>query len=160
MKTAAASPRVIASLAMAVTGTLFFLALVFEDVADLFDTPLSEIPWALILRYAIAMAIGGAVSGLVLAGLFGRSGLIGWLLAILGGLAATVIAGVLGSFFGLSPELLANGWQSSHFVAIASGALVLPLAWGGWPILIPIWAAMVLLTHAMVCRCREEPHRR
>ena len=144
MKTVGSSPRFVASTAMAATGTLFFLALVFEDIADLIDTPLSEIPWALIFRYAVAMAFGGAVSGFVLAGLFGRSGLAGWLLAILGGLAATVIAGVLGSFVGLVPELFTNGWQSTYFVAIASGALILPLAWGGWPVLIPIWAPVRL----------------
>ena len=96
--------RPLVACAMGISGALFFLVVLFDDVADLGSAQLSQLPWGLILRYVISMGIGGAIAGLLLAGLFGRRGPLGWLLAVFGGLVASAFAGVVGSLVGQLPD--------------------------------------------------------
>ena len=139
---------------MALAGALLLFALLFTDFSDLAASDPAQLPWGLMFRYMVAMAVGGALAGSLLTGLFGRRGLSGWLLALIGGLIASIVAGVVGSFIGQLPDLISGGWQTGMSVAIASGALVLPLALFGWPHLVVVWAAIVAGTHLWVRRRR------
>ena len=93
------------------------------------------------------MGLAGALVGYLLSGMFGKSGLKGWVLAWLGGLLVATIAGIVGSAVGLLPDLIAGGPRTGAIVAILAGALVLPLALIGWPILVLIWILLVSLAH-------------
>ncbi|MEM1235854.1 MAG: hypothetical protein AAGI10_02710 [Pseudomonadota bacterium] len=141
------------AIAMAVASALFFLEVLREDIATV-DSELSQLPWALIIRYAVSMAAGGAIVGALLSGWFGRGGIGGWLLAILGGLIAAAFAGVVGSFVGFLPDIIAGGFDIGSAIAIFAGLIILPLAFLGWPLLIPIWAAIVCAAHIWAKRIR------
>lgn len=152
----ARSPRKIVAGMMALSSALLLFVFVVEDFGDLPTLMAAAPPWGLILRYLFAMALAGAVCGYLMAGMFGRRGLGGWLLAVLGGILIATIAGLLGSLIGLLPDLLADGFQTRDLVAIAAGALVLPLAATGWAPLLVVWLALVLGTHAWAASLRRQ----
>ena len=139
---------------LALASLVLFLALVFDDIGELANADWSNLPLGLITRYAVAMALGGAVAGYALSGLFGKSGAPGWALALFAGFLVSTLSGVLGSAFGLAPDLLSDGYQTSDLLAIGAGALVLPLAMVGWPILLPIWLALVATAHVLAGKRR------
>ncbi len=141
-------------LTLALASMLLFLALVFEDIGELAAADWSELPLGLIVRYAVAMGIGGAIAGYVLTGLFGRAGVIGWGLAMTGGVLVATFAGLLGSAIGLSPDLLSDGYQTRDIIAIGAGALVLPLAVIGWPVLLPVWIVLIARAHMLARKWR------
>ncbi|QJF51196.1 hypothetical protein [Roseobacter ponti] len=141
-------------LTLALASMLLFLALVFEDIGELAAANWSELPLGLIVRYAVAMGIGGAVAGYVLAGLFGRQGITGWCLAMTAGVLVATFAGLLGSAIGLAPDLLSDGYQTRDIVAIGAGALVFPLAVIGWPVLLPVWIVLIARAHMLARRRR------
>ncbi|WP_295314252.1 hypothetical protein [Roseobacter sp.] len=142
-------------LTLALASMLLFLALVFEDVGELATVDWSELPLGLIVRYAVAMGIGGAIAGYILMGLFGRPGVIGWGLSMTGGILVATFAGLLGSAIGLSPDLLSDGYQTRDIVAIGAGALVLPLAVIGWPVLLPVWIVLIARAHMLARKRRQ-----
>ena len=148
------APKLAASLLLAAASALLFLALIFDDFGHLSETDWSELPLVLIVRYFLAMGVGGAIAGYALSNLFGRTGLLGWVLALIGGILAATFAGLLGSAIGLLPDLLSDGFQSHDILAVTAGALVLPLAMIGWPVLIPIWVCLVFLVHLLAKRQR------
>lgn len=139
---------------MALSSALLLLVFVVEDFGDFATFMQSNAPWGLILRYLLAMAIAGAICGYLLAGMFGRQGLGGWLLVLLGAIVTATVAGMLGSLIGLLPDLLADGWQTRDLVAVGAGALVLPLAATGWAPLLAIWVALIAATHIWAKRLR------
>jgi len=148
-------PRRVVAGMMALTGALFFFAFLLEDVPAGSDVDWTGLPWVLILRYILAMGIGGALAGLVLAGLFGRRGVSGWILALIAGIVATLFAGLLGSAVGLLPDLLADGWRINDLIPIAFGLLVIPLSFAGQPVLPAIWLVLILATHIWARRLRR-----
>jgi len=149
-----ASPRKTVATLMALSSALLFIALVAEDMGELTGLTFATIPWGLFLRYLLGMALAGALCGAALSSLFGRPGFFGWILVFAAGIVTATIAGVLGSFFGLLPELLSDGWQSQDMVAIGAGALVLPLAAIGWTPLLAVWIALVGAAHFRAMRAR------
>jgi len=148
------SPRAVVIAMMALTGAVFFFAFLYQDLAVLSLDQLGQAPWGLIVRYIVAMGLAGAVAGALFSGLFGRHGLPGWLLALLGGILATAVTGLLGSFFGLVPDLLTRGWGQTDFVAIGMGLLVVPLSFLDHPVFFPVWLVLILLTHWLTARRR------
>jgi hypothetical protein len=144
-----------AALMMAVVGVLVFSVLLVGDIGLLPADGPTGVPWALVVRYAIAMAIGGALAGVVLAGLFGRAGIGGWLLSLVGGAVASIVAGFLGSAVGLAPDLLRDGLQPGDLIAVGFGALLAPIAlfesWGH----LAVWVGLVALTHLLCARARR-----
>lgn len=144
------SPRTTAALCLAVTCVLFFFLFVLEDLSPATQTDQPDPPWGLLARYAVAMAAGGALAGLVSAGLFGRAGATGAILALIGGVVATLIAGALGSAMGLLPDMVAGGMQSQDLIAIAFGLFVVPLAIAEKPALAVVWVGLILATHLAV----------
>lgn len=139
--------RMTVTLLLAVASLLLFFALVFEDFGQFVASDWSQLPIGLITRYAISMGLAGAVVGYLLSGMFGKRGLIGWIVAVIGGLVVSTLSGLLGSTIGLAPDLLSDGLQTTDFVAIGAGALVLPLAAIGWPFLLPLWLVLVVSAH-------------
>ncbi len=85
---------------MALASALLFVALLFEDFSALAAADPSQVPWSLMLRYVVSMTFGGAIAGYLLSGMFGRSGIFGWFLALAGGVFTSIFAGILGSFVG------------------------------------------------------------
>jgi hypothetical protein len=141
---------------MALVGLLFFLIFVAQDFSHFDGMAPSDLPALLILRYALAMSLGGGLSGLVCAGLFGRSGAIGWILAVVGGLVAALLAGLLGSGVALLPELLADGYQASDLFKVLMGALVLPLSLGEQPVLGVLLLALIAAAHLLARKARRK----
>ena len=130
-------------------------ALAFQDVATLTGESMAEVPWGLILRYVIAFGLAGAGVGFVLAGLFGRRGPVGWLLAFAGWVFVSVLSGAIGSFLGLVPDLVGGAAPTGALISLASGALVPVFALSGRPVLILAWLALFLLTHVLARRHRR-----
>lgn len=150
-------PRLIASLMMALIGAYLFAAFVLQDLRIHPDVPRSDLPWALILRYALAMVLGGAVSGLLFCGLFGRKGAFGWVLAVIGGIIAASVSGLLGSAFGLLPNLLSDGFSTTDAVQVAAGLLILPLSAIEQPSVLAIVLGLIVLAHVLLRRARKSP---
>ena len=132
---------------LALASMVLFMVLVFEDVRAFQDADWHQLPLALVARYAVAMGLAGALVGYSLYGMFGKSGLKGWALALVGGFLVATIAGIVGSAVGLVPDLIADGPRTGAIIAIFAGALVLPLALIGWPLLLLIWIVLVSLAH-------------
>ncbi|WP_353474759.1 hypothetical protein PVT71_14415 [Salipiger sp. H15] len=141
------SPRYITALMMALIGVLLISAFMAEDAAAKGDVAWADLPKGLMLRYMLAMAVGGALSGWLLSGMFGRRGLGGFVLGFAGAVIATLVAGLFGSAAGLLPDLLRDGWSSSDLIPILYGLAALPLAFAGQPLLFAGWMALMLLTH-------------
>ncbi len=149
------SPRRIVALLMALVGAMFFFVLVAEDMRNMTETEWADVPAGLITRYIVAMGLGGAAAGWLLAGLFGRGGIGGWALAAIGGVLATLAAGMLGSAVGMVPDLIADGWQMSDLIPIGVGLLVIPLSLVGQPLVAAAWVGLIALTHVMAGRARR-----
>lgn len=136
-----------ASIMMALLGGLLFSAFVLQDIRIRPELSAESPPFGLILRYGGAMIIGGAVSGYIFGGLFGRNGAGGWVLTILAGITASVLAGLFGSLVGLLPDLIADGLSMKETVSIVAGLLVLPLALIEQPPLALPVICILALTH-------------
>jgi hypothetical protein len=144
-----------AALMMAVVGVLIFSVLLVGDMGLLPADASTAVPWSLVLRYGIAMAVGGALAGAALAGMFGRAGIGGWTLSLLGGAIASVVAGLLGSAVGLAPDLLRDGFQTGDLIAVGFGAFLAPIAlfesWGH----LAVWFGLIALTHLLCGKARR-----
>ncbi|WP_159099647.1 hypothetical protein [Alloyangia pacifica] len=148
------SPRYVTTLMMALIGVLLIAAFMAEDAIARGGVTWADLPKGLMLRYLLAMALGGALSGWLLAGMFGRSGLGGFILGFIGSVLATLVAGLFGSAAGLLPDLLRDGWSSSDLIPIFYGLAVLPLAFAGQPLLLVGWLVIMLFTHLWARRVR------
>lgn len=122
------TPRRAATFVMAVIGASLFLLFLSRELPEGLNDDWAKKNIGLVARYVIAMTIGGAAMGYLLAPMFGRAGIGGYIASILGAVLSTLIAGAFGSLIGLLPDLLADGWQSSDLVSILFGFAVLPLA--------------------------------
>ena len=140
---------------MALTGLLFFGAFVFQDIRLHPELGTNELPLGLIFRYAVAMTLGGAIAGFLLRGLFGRGGIGGWLLVIIGGLVACLISGLFGSAVGLLPDLLADGYHTADLVKAGLGIFVVPLSIIEQPVLLPVLIVLIVMTHILCKRARN-----
>ena len=149
------SPRLRVAMVMAILTTGLFVTVLYDDLALLADAEASDVPTDLIVRYAIAMALGGAASGFVLGGHFGRAGVFGWIRAFLAGVLASLLAGLAGSLIGLLPERLADGWQIGDLLAVLAGTFILPFALNDWPALILVWLGLIFVAHLWVQKSRQ-----
>ena len=148
--------RTKSALMMALLGALLFAAFVLQDIRNHPEIPTGELPWDLILRYAVAMTLGGALAGFVFSGLFGRQGIGGWILTMISGLIAAAVSGLIGSAIGLLPDLSAGGLSTGEILQIAVGLLVLPLSIAEEPWLVLPVAALLIATHVW-CRAARQP---
>ncbi len=127
-KTKTKTPRLAPTITMALIGASLFLLFLSRDLPEGLRDDWAIENVGLVVRYVIAMTLGGATMGYLLAFMFGRAGFGGWILALIGGVLSTLVAGACGSLLGLLPDLLADGWQANDLVAILFGFLVLPIA--------------------------------
>ena len=139
---------------MALIGAGLFFVLLAGDLPGRESAEWDDLPTRLVVRYIVTMALGSAAAGWLLAGLFGRRGVGGWLLALVGAVVATMVAGLLGSALGLLPDLLRDGWQSADIIPILFGLAVLPLAFVGKPLLLAGWLGLIALTHVWARQAR------
>lgn len=137
--------RLRVAVVMALVGLFLFATVLYDDVPSN-----SEARTGLVIRYALAMALGGAIAGYLMARLFDRPGVVGWIFAVLGGVLASIMAGLAGSLIGLLPELLLDGWHSTDMIAIASGILILPFALNDGVFVALAWIGLVLGAHVWV----------
>ncbi len=142
-------PRRPVTFVMAVIGASLFLLFLSRDLPDGLSDDWAKQNFGLVARYVVAMTLGGALMGYLLAPMFGHSGVGGYALSLVGGVLATLIAGAIGSLFGLLPDLLSDGWQSSDLIAILFGFAVLPLAAAENFGSLLIWLSMVVAAHVL-----------
>ena len=138
-------------LMMALLALSLFDAFVTQDIRSSPVADASNLPWGLILRYAAAMAAGGALAGLLFRRRFGRPGISGWVQAFLFGAIAATFAGLLGSAFGLMPDLMADGFSPADAIKIGFGLLILPLSIIEAPWLGLVVVGVIAITH-LLCR--------
>lgn len=148
------SPRLVTAAVMALVGVMFLFFVLEEDVRNKSVAAWPDLPAGLILRYLVAMALGGAISGWLLAGLFGRNGILGWMLAAIGGVLATHAAGLIGSALGRAPDLLADGWQMADLVSITTGLLIPVFAMADHALIAVAWLALIVVAHLLAGRAR------
>ncbi|MGI9366562.1 MAG: hypothetical protein ACR2O8_15370 [Rhizobiaceae bacterium] len=141
------APKFVPVGVMALLGVILFVTVVHNDLAALSASRSANAPTGLIIRYALAMAIGGALAGFALSRLFGRTGVLGWIWALIAGILATIGSGLIGGLFGRLPELLSDGFQAGDLIAVAAGTLILPFALGDDVWLAILWLAMILAAH-------------
>ncbi len=147
--------RTKAALMMALLGAFLFVAVVMQDIRRHPEIAPGDFPWGLMIRYFIAMILGGALSGFVFSGLFGRSSIFGWLLSFLSGVIAAAFSGLIGSAIGLLPDMIADGLSTGELIQIGAGLLVLPFSIAEKPWLaIPV-VALLLVTHVW-CRSARQ----
>lgn len=149
------APRLITAAMMASVSVFLFVAFLYNDLGNVAAQNAPAPGIAIVARYLVAMAIGGAAAGFLFAGLFGRQGMMGWVFALVGGTLATLTAGVTGSVIGLLPERLSDGWQAADLIPIVSGAMILPFALSDWPALTVVWPAMIFATHIWARNARR-----
>ena len=103
--------------------------------------------WAFVAGTLAGHILGGFVLGWALAGLFGRSGAVGWALAALGGVLVTLLGGLIGTAVEVLPAALGGASSASALVRVAAGALITPLAIAAAPWLGAVWIAAVAALH-------------
>ncbi len=100
----------------------------------------------------ICHALGGAIAGYLLAGLFGRDGVGGWLIALLGAIVVVVLGGLFGGVFAaLYGAVTGTSDLATDVIRIGLGAVTAPLAIAESPWLAPLWAAVAAAAH-LACR--------
>ena len=149
-----AAPRRTVAAMMALVGAGLTWFLVNQDVQNFAQTSWADLPLSAVVRGLVFMAVGGALVGGLLAGLFGRSGLAGWALAAVGGVAGTVLGCLLGTLLSRVPDLLTGGPRTADLVSLAAGFLLPVLAMAAQPLLAVAWLAVIVLTHVLALRAR------
>ncbi|NDR56549.1 hypothetical protein [Aliiruegeria sabulilitoris] len=151
----AATPRRVVALMMAPTSAMFLFFLLREDVQNFTELEWADLPWMTVLLYLLSMGLGGALAGWLLAGLFGRGGVLGWALAGVGGVVTTLLACLVGAGFGRLPELVADGFQLADLISVLAGLLIPVFAMAGQPLVAVVWCGLIVLTHIRAGRARS-----
>lgn len=147
--------RMIVVVVMAITGAAFFFEFLNDDLRNA-GISRAALNAPLALRYILAMAAGGALAGALLAGFFGRTGVIGGLWAGLGALIAVVLTGGIGSALALIPDILADGITTQHLISAGFGLVLIPLSMIGRPVMILLWLGLAVCAHLLALRARQK----
>lgn len=134
---------------MGIMGAAFFYVFLSDDLQN---SGASAAPLA--SRYLIAMAVGGGLAGAVFARLFGQPGVQGWIWAAIGAVFCSLVAGLIGSFLGVVPDLIRDGLSSQNLVSIGFGLVLIPLAMVGRPIMFVVWLGLAAVAHLLAARAR------
>ena len=111
--------------------------------------------WAFVAEVLLGHAAGGFVAGWVLAPLFGRRGIVGWLLAFVGGALASLLAGLVGGALSSLPVLIGGQGLATYLVGLGGGALVKPFAMANAPWVVVVWLAVVVGLHLVSAKLRS-----
>ena len=129
---------------------VFAVIFALQDVLRAEDAQASAYVGTTIL--GVCHGLGGALAGYLLAGLFGRAGAGGWLLAILGTLVVVLLGGLFGgAFAALYGVVTGTTNLATDFIRIGLGAVTAPLAIADSPWLGPLWIAVGVAAH-LTCR--------
>ncbi len=110
--------------------------------------------WAFVTGTLFGHALGGFVAGWLLAGLFGRGRAVGWVLALVGGIVAVLLAGLLGGVVTALPSLVSGGSVVTEAIRVGTSAFVGPLAVAAAPWLGLVWFGGVGALHVAVQKTR------
>jgi len=139
--------RSLVAVGMPVLASLFAFLLLYEERAGAQG---AEGVVRFVVETLAGHALGGLLAGALLAGLFGRHGVIGWPLALLGGVLATLAAGFAGGLVASAPALLGGTTLAGEGVRIVAATFVTPFAIAGTPWLALVWLAAILALHLAV----------
>lgn len=142
----------VALVSAAAMGGFAFLFLMQERPEDL--TAIHGL-WGFVAGRIGSQAIGGALAGWLLAALFGRRGLAGLALAVLGGVLVTLLAGLFGGILSGLPGLLRQGLAVPVLIRMGLEALIVPMAAAGRPLVWAAWVGLVALTHVLALLARR-----
>ena len=138
--------RIMSALIWAVTVGFFAVAFALQDVLRAEETTAAAISGTVIL--GLCHALGGAIAGYALAGLFGRAGAGGWLVALLGATLATLLGGLLGGgAAALYGVVTGTANFTTEMIRIGLGAVTTPLAIAEGPWLTVVWLAAWGVAH-------------
>jgi len=126
-------------------GTAGGLTSVF--VAYVFDFRYSELPDP--LAFHLGASTGAAVAGFMTAGGFGRTGILGWLVALFSALAATFLGGEIGS---LHAQYLTHAGTGP--IAPGLGMLLMLISLATPPVL-AIWVSSFVGIHIVASALRQ-----
>ncbi|WP_116131119.1 hypothetical protein [Tropicimonas sp. IMCC34043] len=148
-----AAPRItvalVSALAMAGFAVLFLLQERPEDLSTVDGL------WGFVFGRLLFQAIGGAAAGWLLAGLFGRRGIQGLALALIGGVLVTLLAGLIGGVLVGIPGLLRQGFAAPVLIRMGMESLIVPMAGAGRPLVWAAWGGTVILTHLLAWLARR-----
>ncbi|SFC06157.1 hypothetical protein [Tropicimonas isoalkanivorans] len=147
------SARGVVAAMMALVMALLVLTMMLEDRTD--DLSQVEGLGSFVAGQIATQAFAGAICGWLLATFFGRSGGVGWVLSVLGGLLVTLLAGALAGVLQSLPEILSEGLALTEALKVAVGLLVVIFASAGRPMVAVGWLALILLTHVLAARQRR-----
>ena len=117
--------RTVSALIWAAAVALFAVAFALQDVLTA-DAPGAS-AYAGTVTLGLCHAAGGAIAGYMLAGLFGRGGASGWLLAIIGAILAVLLGGLFGGVFAaLYGAVTRTSDLATEFIRIGLGAVTAP----------------------------------
>ncbi|PRY26468.1 hypothetical protein CLV78_101564 [Aliiruegeria haliotis] len=146
------TPRTVVALMMAIIAAAFVFTFLLEERPT--DPGAAEGLTGFATTQVISQAFGGAIVGWLLAALFGRGGVPGWVLSVIGGTLATLLAGAVGGLIFSLPTMLSSGFEIQEAINIGIGALTVPLAAAGRPLVLVVWLVLILLTHIIAKRAR------
>lgn len=108
---------------------------------------------------AIVHAVLALAVGALLAALFGRTGLWGWITAVVGGAVVTILVSLIAPFLGPTPEIGAVQAAATHSFsppAMSSARpLAVPMALIASPFLGLLWLSLVSAVHAAAGGARQ-----
>ncbi|MEO1681602.1 MAG: hypothetical protein AAFU80_25955 [Pseudomonadota bacterium] len=146
------SGRGIAALGMSVIAGAAAFILLYGDRAQ---APGADGLWLFVTETLVGHLGGGFVAGWLLGGTFGRLGIAGWPLALVGGVLASLLAGLIGAAIASLPGMVGGISIGSQIVQVGVGVLVTPLAIEGAPWFGIAWLIAVLVLHVLVRRVRR-----
>ena len=146
--------RWVSALIWAATLAFFAVAFALQDRASWPEGATGPI-WGEVAILAATQAAGGAIAGYLLATLFGRRGVIGWVVATVGAIVVCLLGGLLGgALFGLREMIGGGNELIQGLIRLGLGPLNAPLAIAETPSLAAVLAAATGLAHLMIQRVR------
>ena len=148
--------RWVSAIIWAATLAFFAVAFALQDKASWPEGGTGPI-WGEVAFLAATQAAGGALAGYLLATLFGRRGVIGWIVATVGAILVCLLGGLLGGgLFGLR-EIIGGGDELIQgLIRLGFGPLNAPLAIAETPSLAAVLAAATGLAHLVIQHMRTK----
>lgn len=135
-------PRLAFALAAALTGFVVSFAMVHFGGPNARYLPVGS--------FHLSALVGAGLAGWIFAGAFGRSGRRGWVVAVLGSIAMTLVGGYLGGAFlwGLFHQ------GTNSFLPIPVLGMVAIVDSAESPVALVIWSALMIALHILCARLR------
>ncbi|MEM0947426.1 MAG: hypothetical protein AAGK37_08480 [Pseudomonadota bacterium] len=153
MENSGLGARVRSALIWALTTALFAVAFALQDVLTAEAPTAAGFFGTAIL--GVCHALGGAIAGFLLAGLFGRNGAAGWIMALVGGVAVVLLGGLFGgAFAAIYGTVTGTADLTVDLIRIGLGAVTAPLAIAEGPALALLWILSAIVAHLTCAKAR------